>query len=365
MHQQDKYTREMKKLSIHLCVFTLLINVLLIPYPLEANTVARSDSLISNIDDTPGPRDLEHPDWFTESFLDLREDFLEAKRQGKKGIIVYFGQTDCAYCQALLEINFERETDIVKYTQEHFNVIAIDIWGSREGVDMDGETFNEREFAEHQSVHFTPTLLFYIGDKTNHPKEILRLNGYYPPYEFRGALKYIVDGYYKKESLKEYMHRADPPGKFELGDINEEDFFISPPYVFDRRYFKASKPLAIFFEQKKCHACDILHTDPLNDAQVRKLLEGFEVAQLDIHADTPTITPSGERLTAKKWAKQLNIFYSPTLVFFDERGKEILRVDSVVRLYRLRGILDFITSKDYLTTPTFQRWRENIQEKGL
>lgn len=354
----------MSKLTPISQTITLLLCLCLLPFSLSSASANNPSSIISEIDDSPKARDLQHPEWFNETFLDLREDLKEAKDAGKKGIIVYFGQTDCAYCQALLEVNFEKEKDIVKYTQEHFNVIAIDIWGSREVIDMDGKPFNETAFAEHHGVNFTPTLFFYSNDKED--KEVtLRLNGFYPPYEFRGALKYIVDGYYKNETLKEYMSRADPPGKFELGDINEQDFFVKPPYAFDRRYFKSDKPLVVFFEKRECHACDILHTDPLNDAQVRKLLKGFEVAQLDMNSDTPTITPEGEKLTAQQWAKKLNVFYSPTLVFFDKAGKEVLRVDSVVRLYRLRGVLDYIASESYLEAPTFQRWRENLQEQEL
>ncbi len=193
----------------------------------------------------------------------------------------------------------------------------------------------------------------------------MRLNGYYPPYQFKGALEYLVDGFYKKETFKEYLSRADPPAKFETADINSAGFFVQPPYSFDRRYFKSSQPLIVFFERRNCHACDILHTEPLKDAQVDKLLEQFEVAQLDMNADTPVITPAGKKLTAKQWAKDLQILYTPTLVFFDEKGKEVLRADSVVRLYRLRGILDFIHKKGYLDAPTFQRWRENLQQEAF
>ena len=84
-----------------------------------------------------------------------------------------------------------------------------------------------------------------------------------------------------------------------------------------------------------------------------------------MNANTPVITPIGEKFTAKQWAEDLQIFYTPTLVFFDEEGKEVLRADSVVRLYRLRGILDFIHKKGYLDAPTFQRWRENIQQQAF
>ena len=69
------------------------------------------------------------------------------------------------------------------------------------------------------------------------------------------------------------------------------------------------------------------------------------------------ITPDGKRTTARDWAKALGIFYTPSLLFFDEQGKEIIRVDSVVRFYRLRKVITYITSRGYLTEPNYQRWR--------
>ena len=44
------------------------------------------------------------------------------------------------------------------------------------------------------------------------------------------------------------------------------------------------------------------------------------------------------------------------MLFFDEHGKEILRVDSVVRLFRINKVLEYIISKDYKKTPIYQRW---------
>jgi hypothetical protein len=47
----------------------------------------------------------------------------------------------------------------------------------------------------------------------------------------------------------------------------------------------------------------------------------------------------------------------PLVVFFDEKGREIIKVDSVVRLYRLQGVLEYVLCKGYIDTPSFQRWR--------
>ncbi len=306
------------------------------------------------IDDTPRIRNVQYPDWFKLSFLDLADDLQEAKEAGKLGIIVYFGQKHCAYCEALMKVNFGTEEDIVRYTREHFDVIPTDIWGSREVTDLQGNTLTERELAVREKTNFTPSLVFY----DTQGKEALRLRGYYPPYKFRAALEYVVDGYYQRESFRDYLARADPPPKFETGGLNSQDFFRAPPYALDRSRFPADRPLVVFFEQQDCHACDILHTEPLSFDETRDMLKDFEAVQLNMWSDTPVLTPDGRRLTAKAWANELDIFYAPTLVFFDEKGKEIVRVAAVVRLYRLHGIVEYVHSKGYLEAPTYQRWKE-------
>jgi thioredoxin-related protein len=101
----------------------------------------------------------------------------------------------------------------------------------------------------------------------------------------------------------------------------------------------------------------VLHGEELREPAIHGLFEQFDNVQLDMWSDTPVITPKGERTTARKWAEELGLFYSPSIVFFDEKGGEILRVDSVVGFYRLRNVLNFISSKAYLNQPDYRRWR--------
>lgn len=304
-------------------------------------------------DDTPLSEPMEHPDWFKESFLDLRDDLKEAAEAGKQGIVVYFGQKRCAYCRILMEVNFGLP-DIVEYTQRHFDFIPLDIWGVAEVTDVRGETLSERDFAVRERTSFTPSLIFYDTDGG----EALRLRGYYPPYQFRAALEYVADGHHRKESFPEYLARGEDALKFEPGDLNEEDFFSLPPHNLDRSRIAAQRPLVVFFEQGDCHSCDVLHGDPLRNPEITRLFHGFDNVQLDMWANTPLITPDGRRTTARRWAKELGLFYAPSLIFFDERGEEIIKVDSVVHFYRMHNVLTFITTGGYRDEPNFMRWRE-------
>jgi thioredoxin-related protein len=303
-------------------------------------------------DDAPLEEPLGFPEWFKLSFLDLREDLEEVREAGKQGLIVYFGQKYCAYCKQFLEVDLEAE-DIQTYLRKHFDIIGIDIHGDRTVTDMDGSELTESALAIRNNTNFTPSVIFYNDAGT----EVLRLRGYYPPYRFRAALEYVADAHYKDETYRQFLARADVPLVFEPGDLIDEPIFMPGPYNLNRRAIPGERPLVVFFEQGNCHACDVLHTGPLQDPELEARFEQMEVVQLPFWSDTPVITPSGERLTARQWAEQLGIFYTPTLIFFDDNGREIIRVDSVVQFYRLRNVLDYILSGAYREYPNFQRWR--------
>jgi len=282
----------------------------------------------------------------------LNEALTNAVGAGKKGFIVYFGQKRCSYCEKFLKHNLEAP-DIRNYLQANFDVVAVDIWGVEDITMLDGDVVSEREYAVFEGTNFTPSLIFY--DEKG--QQILRLRGFYPPYKFRAALKYIVEGFYKEESLREYMARADPGMIFDPDGLNEQEFFTSPPHNLDRRRFKAELPLVVFFEQGKCHACDVLHTGPMLDERLRKEVERMESIQLDMWSDEPVITPRGKRTTAKAWANDLGLFYAPAMVFFDESGNEVMRVDAVTQFYRLLGVFDYINSRAYRQQTNYQTWR--------
>lgn len=304
------------------------------------------------IDDTPRAIGLHTPDWFLPSFLDFREDLEEAVANGKMGLAIYFGMDHCPYCEALFERNLS-QPDIQQYFSDHFDVIALDVQGSRSVTTLDGEVMSEREFAVRNRLNFTPSFLFIDADG----ETIHRIRGYYPPYRFRAALEFVVDRHDRSENFRDYLARADPPAKFDLDDINHQPFFQNPPHMLDRSRFAAQRPLVVFFERHACHACDILHSEPLRDDKLLQALSLFDVIQLDLEAATPVITPAGERSSARAWGESLDIHWAPSLVFFDEQGQEIIRIDSVVGLNRLRNILEYVLTRDYERYPTFERWR--------
>jgi len=280
------------------------------------------------IDDTPRDIGLVVPDWFTLSFLDLQEDLEEAVARGKMGIALYFGLEHCPYCEVMLHKNLA-EPDIRQYLSDHFDVIPLDVEGSRAVITLERDVLPERVFAANRRLNFTPGFSFV--DAEGH--EIFRIRGYYPPYRFRAALEYVIDRHDREGSFREYLERADPPPKFDLEDLNEREFFTGPPYMLDRSSVAGERPLVVFFERRSCHACDVLHSEPLSDPYVIERVQQFDAVQLDLDADTPVVTPSGEV------------------------GQEILRIEAVVGLHRLSTTMDYVLTRAYEEFPTYRRWR--------
>ena len=307
--------------------------------------------------DQPLLEPLELPSWFKLSFLDFRDDLQEANAK-KRGLIIYFGRHDCPYCKAQLEKNWVTP-DIVAYTRAHFDVVATDVLGNRLVTDFDGKEYTEKDFAVIKKANFTPTLFFY----DNRGQLALKLMGYRPPYQFRAALEYVADHHQREGSFRSYMARAEPAESYGLDTLNEDPEFHQPSYLKTYSQHEHNKPLLIVFERSRCHACDVLHAGPLNDPENKKLLNSVNAVQLNMWRDVPVVTPAGKHTTSKAWADKLGLSYAPTLIFYDGKGKEIIRVDSVLGFYRLHGVLRYVISGGYRQYPTYQQWRSQAGSK--
>jgi len=294
----------------------------------------------------------EQPSWFKNSFLDINEDIQEASEAGKR-LMIFFYQDGCPYCKKLLEDNFGQR-DITEKTRNHFDVTTLNIWGDRE-VTLGDATLSEKEFAEKVKVMYTPTLLFF----NEQGKAVLRTNGYYDPGKFNAALDYVLQHRDQHESFRAYLERVSPaPAK---GVIHREIESVTAPYNFNA--LSSTKPLLVMFEQKQCNSCDELHQDILNRAESRSLLKALDVAVLDMWSDDKIVTIGGQTIKIKDWAKQLNIQYAPSLVYFNPQGKEVFRSEAYLKAFHIQSIMDYISSGAYKTQTNFQRYIEDRADR--
>ena len=106
-----------------------------------------------------GDHGLHKTDWQRDTFKDLSEDLAEATAEGKR-LLIMVEQRGCIYCTKMHEEVFPRE-DIAAYIRENFFVVQMNLHGSTEITDFDGEALEEREAARKWGVLFTPTMMFF------------------------------------------------------------------------------------------------------------------------------------------------------------------------------------------------------------
>jgi thioredoxin-related protein len=302
------------------------------------------------------PGYLEHPEWFKVSFLDLFEDIADAADNDKR-LMVYYYQDGCPYCAKLMQDNYAQR-EIVDKTRQYFDVVAINLWGDRE-VTVGDNTWTEKAFAEALKVQYTPTLLFFSEDN----KIVFRANGYYPPEKFSALLDYIGQKQEKEISYQDYMAKVDPqPSTGRLHDDINSVNSISDLSIHD-------KPLLVMFEQRKCPTCDELHMDMLKREESGELLARFNVAVIDMWSEDVITTPSGKKMKVRDWARELDVKYAPSLVFFNLEGEEVFRTDAYLKAFHTQSVMEYVASGAYKTQSNFQRYiderADHLREQGV
>ena len=299
-----------------------------------------------------------YPGWFKNSFYDLQGDLQDAKSAGKSGIMVFFSTKTCSYCKAIIETSLQ-QTDIVKRLRANYDVIGLEVLSDTEVVNTKGKSLWAKDFAVQEKAKFTPTMIFY---NTRGEKQ-LRLIGYQSPKKFRAALNYLEGKHYTRMKLREYLRQHKPTSlakQHKKSAIN-----------LDRR--KASKmPLLVVFESANCKKCQQLRT-MLKAQGLQRDTKNFNIVHVS-SADmmSQITTPEGKKISGREWANQLGLIHSPAMLFFNERGKEVLRVDTDILineygkavsvndadvLNNIRGRLQFVLQKGYIALPQYQRWR--------
>jgi thioredoxin-related protein len=147
--------------------------------------------------------------WFLESFLELADDLAGAQAEGKR-FVVMWELRGCPYCKETHFVNFAQPR-ISDYIRANFEVLQLNIIGSRKVTDFDGEELSEKGLAAKYNVRFTPTFQFFGEDtarlKTLPPqqREVARGPGYLQPDDFLALFRYVREKAYESRSFREFL----------------------------------------------------------------------------------------------------------------------------------------------------------------
>ena len=290
----------------------------------------------------------EFPQWFKDSFLDLKEDAQEAAESGKHTII-FMSLNGCPYCTRMLNVTFKENRTLI---EKDFESIGINIKGDREMVIDGDKEMTEKQFARKMRVRFTPTILFL----DENAKPIFRINGYWDPAQFRVALAYVRSGAYKTTKITRFMkERANEKvwNFAKLSTMSEQTDLSGH-----------KKPLLVLFEDAGCTICAEVHKDLLSLAEVEDVLKTYEFVRFDSRSDMPIIDYQGNKTTAQKWAAELGVSTSPTFIAFDE-GEERQRFDGLLYSHHLISILKYVSGKHYKTYDNWLRYNSERTKEVL
>lgn len=299
--------------------------------------------IAAETDTSAHPEPFGIPDWFKTSFLDLSEDNAEAQSAGKR-LLVLFTQDFCPYCKALIEKNLTQKT-IRDSLDRGFDIVHLNMWGDREVYDINGQPTTEKVIAESLQVQFTPTLIFFDSKG----EVALRTNGYISSTEMLASLEYVATKEYQKTSILEFLKAK--PTESARRSLNQQTFL-------DQSFanYRKGSPLALFFERTDCLDCDQLHECVLSDPSFPKYAEPFYAVQLDLWSMKSLTLPSGRSLPINRFAQELKIKYTPTIVLVDAEFNEVIRAEAQLRSFHVESLFEYVSEEKYLEQPQFQRF---------
>jgi len=294
--------------------------------------------------------DIDHV--VKESFLNLKDDLSEAAVSDRI-LAIYFEQNGCSYCELIHKVNFADKA-IVDLVKSKFDVIQLNSLGSREVRDFSGAVMTEKEYAYKLGIQFSPMMVFYAGNGA----EIFRMKGYYKLAEFKAALSYLSTGQYKTQSFKDYAAANIPQVQAKSGLIDEKFLARSDDLkrlAKDAR--KNGKGVALLFTQKQCSSCVELHEEIFSDAAiVARLTEKYAVTRINVIGQDEIRDLSGKKVQETKLADTFGVRYTPTIIFLDQSGKEIIRYESYLKRQDFEGLLKFVATDAWRQTRSFQDW---------
>jgi thioredoxin-related protein len=291
------------------------------------------------------------PEWFKESFLDLGEDVDEANEKNKH-VMLFLTLNGCPYCTKMLDENFKKGTALQAEIEQHFDVIGLNIKGSREIVFSDDKTLTEKEYAKELQVHYTPTLIFLNSKR----EPVVRVDGYRSPQNFKYILEYVKSRSYEKMTLVDFVDKVNDKTLYKL---RPSQLYSNLTDLSDIK-----GPLAVIFEDGSCTQCDYMYDTTFKNRDVISELEKFTVVRLDANSDKEIIDVNGEKTSPKAWAKKADMTYRPGILLFNE-GKQVAKIDALLYSFHFKEMFRYVSGKHYQQYPTFLDYLNPRQQELL
>lgn len=114
------------------------------------------------------------------------------------------------------------------------------------------------------------------------------------------------------------------PTPFELPTWFKQSFLDLPAEIKEATHNK--KKVLIFAHQENCPFTAKFINTTFKDDNIREfMLKNFEIIELDVNGDREMVASNHQILKEKKFAREIKIFATPTLLFFNKKGVIVKR----------------------------------------
>ena len=106
--------------------------------------------------------------------------------------------------------------------------------------------------------------------------------------------------------------------------------------------------LMVYFGQKYCAYCKTFLEKDLTKEDIRTYIEKhFDVIGIDIHGQRMVTDLAGREMDERRFAVKEHTNLTPSIIFYDRDGHEVLRLRGYYPPYRFRAALEYVADVHY------------------
>jgi thioredoxin-related protein len=110
-----------------------------------------------------------------------------------------------------------------------------------------------------------------------------------------------------------------------------------------------NKLTLIYFEMSHCPYCRKMRKESIEDLKLSKFIKNnFVYKNINIETND-TVFYKNERYSAHKFAKKINVYFYPTVLFLDKHNQIVNHIKGFRKHQKLSLILKYMTSNSYKT----------------
>lgn len=303
-------------------------------------------------------------------WYDIDQAFELNKKEPRPILIDVY--TDwCSWCKFMMKTTFANK-GIANYINRNFYPVRFNA-ESMDTIEFQGRKYFNRKIGR-KPTHDLASIL--LEGKLSYPSIVYFdrdgkktvVPGYKEPKDIEPILVYHVENLSKHVSISEFTANFmfTYPAAFEKDhSIFKIPLVIKPdtlgrpnwlkPEKINIQNKKKRKPTIVFFQTDWCVSCKVMEKTTFGNQDVSKLInENFNIVKIDA-ASQDAITFFGKQYvgTGKMNPHQLtqsllqNNLQLPAVVFFDESGKLVSKLNGYLNIQNLKPLIHFFSEKKY------------------